>query len=93
VHRNTQRRKAMGVLKRKGEATATVTVRVPVSVKGTLDRLREETASAGFDLNGTLTEAVVRVTRQMREELEQLKSTRPGASRPNGLAGRDGATG
>jgi hypothetical protein len=76
----------MGVLKRKGEATATVTVRVPVSVKGALDQLREETAAAGFDVNGTLTEAVVRVTRQMREELDQLKRAGQAPGRPNGLA-------
>jgi hypothetical protein len=63
-----------------------VTVRVPVSVKGALDLLREETAAAGFDVNGTLTEAVVRVTRQMREELEQLKRAGQTTSRPNGLA-------
>jgi len=44
----------MGVLKRKEERTETVTVRVPGSVKAELDRLREETAAAGFDLNATL---------------------------------------
>jgi hypothetical protein len=79
----------MGVLKRKGEATATVTVRVPVSVKGALDQLREETAVAGFDVNGTLSEAVVRVTRQMREELDQLKRAGQTTSRANGLAGQE----
>ncbi len=79
----------MGVLKRKDERTETVTVRVPASVKAELDRLREETGAAGFDLNATLSDAVTRVTRQIREELKQV--TRPEAaanlrSRANGFA-------
>ena len=79
----------MGILKRKDERTETVTVRVPASVKVELDRLREETGAAGFDLNATLSDAVTRVTRQIREELKQV--THPAAaansrSRANGLA-------
>jgi hypothetical protein len=50
----------MGVLKRKEERSETVTVRVPGSMKAELDRLREETAAAGFDPNATLSEAVIR---------------------------------
>jgi len=75
----------MGILKRTSERTATVTVRVPQSVRAELDRLREETAKAGFDLNGTLAETVVRVTRQIREELGQ--ATKAEASRVNGIDG------
>ncbi len=79
----------MGILKRKDERTETVTVRVPASVKAELDRLREETGAAGFDLNATLSDAVTRVTRQIREELKQV--THPPAaansrSRANGFA-------
>ena len=48
----------MGVLRKKEEPTETVTVRVPSRVKAELDRLREETGAAGFDLNATLSEAV-----------------------------------
>ena len=59
----------MGVLRKKEERTETVTVRVPSRVKADLDRLREETSVAGFDLNATLSEAVVRVTKQIREEI------------------------
>ncbi len=78
----------MGILKRKGERTATVTVRVPRSVRVELDRLRDETAKAGFDLNGTLAETVVRVTRQIREELGQATQAMKageGSSSANGI--------
>ncbi len=43
----------MGVLKRKEEPTETITLRVPASVKAEIDRLRERTSEAGFDLNAT----------------------------------------
>jgi hypothetical protein len=81
--------RVMGILKRKDERTETVTVRVPASVKAELDQLREETGAAGFDLNATLSDAVSRVTRQIRDELKQV--THPAAaanrrSRVNGLA-------
>lgn len=86
----------MGVLKRKDERTQTVTVRVPGSVKAELDRLREETDAAGFDLNATLAEAVVRVTRQIRGELHQASGKTRAAARAdrvNGLAAAPGADG
>ncbi len=79
----------MGVLKRKEERTETVTVRVPGSVKAELDRVREETEAAGFDLNATLSEAVIRMTKQVREELHQAAGRSNAASRAgrmNGLA-------
>jgi hypothetical protein len=77
----------MGVLKRKEERTETVTVRVPGSVKAELDRLREESAAAGFDLNATLSEAVIRMTKQVREELHQVAGKANGASRPGRMNG------
>ncbi len=80
----------MGVLKRKEERTETVTVRVPARVKAELDRLREETGTAGFDLNATLSDAVIRVTKQIREELRRVSTKANGASRTNGLAVSDG---
>jgi hypothetical protein len=79
----------MGILKRKDERTETVTVRVPASVKAELDRLREEAGAVGFDLNATLSEAVTRVTRQIRDELKQVAHPTAAAnprSRANGLA-------
>jgi hypothetical protein len=80
----------MGVLKRKEERTETVTVRVPSRVKAELDQLREETSAAGFDLNATLSDAVVRVTKQIRDELRQGGAKPNGASRAIGLALSDG---
>jgi len=77
----------MGVLKRKEERSETVTVRVPGSVKAELDRLREETAAAGFDLNATLSEAVIRMTKQVREELHQVTGKANGARRPGRMNG------
>ncbi len=77
----------MGVLKRKEERSETVTVRVPGSVKAELDRLREETAAAGFDLNATLSEAVIRMTKQVREELHQAAGKANGARRPGRMNG------
>jgi hypothetical protein len=80
----------MGVLRKKEERTETVTVRVPSRVKADLDRLREETSEAGFDLNATLSEAVVRVTKQIREELRRVSGKANGMSRTNGLAASGG---
>ena len=76
----------MGVLRKKGEPTETVTVRVPSRVKAELDRLREETSAAGFDLNATLCDAVIRVTKQIGEELRQVSGKSNGVGRANGLA-------
>ena len=76
----------MGILKRKDERTETVTVRVPASVKAELDQLREEAGAAGFDLNATLSDAVSRVTRQIRDELKQIAIVTSPRSRANGLA-------
>ena len=81
--------RVMGILKRKDERTETITVRVPASVKAELDQLREETGAAGFDLNATLSDAVSRVTRQIRDELKQVTHPTAAAnprSRANGLA-------
>ena len=80
----------MGVLRKKEERTETVTVRVPSGVKAELDRLREETSAAGFDLNATLSDTVVRVTKQIREELRRERGRANGGSRANGLALGDG---
>ena len=62
----------MGVLKRKDEPTETITLRVPASVKAEIDRLRERTNEAGFDLNGTICESIIRLTRQVRDEMDGL---------------------
>jgi hypothetical protein len=74
----------MGVLKRKEEPTETITLRVPASVKAEIDRLRERTSEAGFDLNGTICESIIRLTRQVRDEMDALEGKTGGkdASRP-----------
>ena len=85
----------MGVLKRKEEPTQTITLRVPASVKAEIDRLRERTSEAGFDLNATICESIIRLTRQMRDEMDGLegktarrdRTRKPGTA--NGLAHSD----
>jgi hypothetical protein len=79
----------MGVLKRKEERTATITVRVPESIKAEVDQLRPRADGAGFDLNATMAEALVRVVKQVRDELGQLSSKAVSITRSekaNGLA-------
>jgi|GraSoiStandDraft_36_1057302.scaffolds.fasta_scaffold1834332_1 hypothetical protein len=85
----------MGVLKRREERTETITLRVPASVKAEIDRLRECTREAGFDLNATICESIIRLTRQMRGEMDALEGKaagRDGSRKPakvNGLAHSD----
>ena len=85
----------MGVLKRKEEPVESITLRVPASVKAEIDRLRERASAAGFDLNATLCDSIVRLTRQMRDEMEALDRKAGGndssrkTGKPNGLAHSD----
>ena len=85
----------MGVLKRKEEPTETITLRIPASVKAEIDRLRERTNEAGFDLNGTICESIIRLTRQVRDEMDALEGKTVGrdhSRKPaiaNGLARSD----
>ena len=85
----------MGVLKRKEEPSETITLRVPASVKAEIDRLRERTNEAGFDLNATICESIIRLTRQMRDEMDGLDGKTAGRDRSrkpakaNGLAHSD----
>jgi predicted transcriptional regulator len=60
----------MRVLRKKDERTETITVRVPSSVKAELDQLRERADLAGFDLNATMSESMIRLVKQVREELD-----------------------
>jgi hypothetical protein len=85
----------MRVLKRKEEPTQTITLRVPASVKAEMDRLRERTSEAGFDLNATICESIIRLTRQMRDEMDVLEGKAAGrngsrkSAKVNGLAHSD----
>jgi hypothetical protein len=85
----------MGVLKRKEEPSETITLRVPASVKAEIDRLRERTSAAGFDLNATICESIIRLMRQMRDEMDGLDGKTTGRDRSrkpaiaNGVAHSD----
>jgi hypothetical protein len=56
-------------------------LRVPASVKAEIDRLRERANEAGFDLNATMDESMVRLTRQVREEMDALNGQTAGPER------------
>jgi len=79
----------MSLLRRKEEKTETISIRVPGTVKAELEELRKRADTAGFDLMATLTEALVRLTKQLREELSESENKVRGAGRSmkaNGLA-------
>jgi hypothetical protein len=61
----------MGLLKRKEEKTEVISVRVPGSAKAELDELRQHAEAGGFDLAGSMSEAVVRIIRQISAELRE----------------------
>jgi hypothetical protein len=82
----------MGVLKRKEEPSETITLRVPASVKAEIDRLRERTNEAGFDLNATICDAIIRLTRQMRDEMDGLEGKTAGRDRSRKPATANGLT-
>jgi hypothetical protein len=59
----------MALLKRKQEKTTILSIRVPVSVKQDIETLRKAADEAGFDLVGSLADAVIKWTRQVHDEL------------------------
>ncbi|MBV8136105.1 MAG: hypothetical protein JO121_10830 [Deltaproteobacteria bacterium] len=65
----------MGLLKRKEEKTEVISVRVPGSAKVELDELRQRAEAGGFDLAGSMSEAVVRIIRQISVELREPAGT------------------
>jgi hypothetical protein len=65
----------MGLLKRKEEKTEVISVRVPGSAKAELDELRQRAEAGGFDLAGSMSEAVVRIIRQISVELREPAGT------------------
>jgi hypothetical protein len=82
----------MGLLKRKEEKTETVAVRVPASLKGQLEQLRERADAAGFDLTATITEAITRLAKQVREELDGTSVEQQKAHRTGGRPHTNGLT-
>jgi len=80
----------MGLLKRKEEKSETIAVRVPGSLKAELEELRRRADAAGFDLTATMTEALARLARQVRGELDSLagkSNVAVRSAKANGLAG------
>jgi hypothetical protein len=71
----------MGLLKRKEEKSETISVRVPASVKAELEELRKRADTEGFDLTATITEALVRLLKQVRSELDGRAGKSSGARR------------
>jgi hypothetical protein len=65
----------MGLLKRKEEKTEVISVRVPGSAKAEFDELRQRAEAAGYDLSGSISEAVVRIIRQNGAELRDGAGT------------------
>ena len=65
----------MGLLKRKEEKTEVISVRVPGSAKAELDELRQRAEAGGFDLAGSMSEAVVRIIRQIGADLREPAGT------------------
>ena len=65
----------MALLKRKEEKTEVISVRVPGSAKAEFDELRQRAEAAGYDLAGSISEAVVRIIRQIGAELRDGAGT------------------
>ena len=80
----------MALLKRKQEKTTTLSVRVPLSIKQEMDALRQLADDSGFDLTASLTDAVVKWTKQVREELAASVPSAPAAvHKPHSQNGAD----
>jgi hypothetical protein len=76
----------MALLKRKAEKTDIISIRIPLSVKDQIEMLRELADTQGFDLTASLSEAVIKWTRQVAEELQQLAPT---AHKPQSVNGTE----
>jgi len=80
----------MPLLKRKQEKTTTISVRVPMSAKQQMDADRQLADTKGFDLSGSLTDAVMKWQKQVHEELTADVSTTPSAvHKPHSQNGAD----
>ncbi len=74
----------MKILKQKPEPTSTISIRVPASLKTELDALRTQCNDAGFDLGASLTEALVKMVKQIHAEIAHFKKQVPASA--NGIA-------
>ena len=73
----------MRILKQKPEPTGTISIRVPASLKTELDALRTQCNDAGFDLGASLTDALVKMVKQIQAEIAHFKKHVPSAA--NGM--------
>ena len=60
------------MFKAKPEATTTISIRIPVTLKGELDALRKLADKHHLDLGSTLTERIQHIFKEFRAELEGL---------------------
>ena len=71
----------MGVLKQKEERTETDHVARPFFGEGGDRSASRARRRAGFDLNATICESIIRLTRQMRDEMDRLEGKTAGRDR------------
>ena len=75
------------MFKAKPEATTTISIRIPVTLKGELDALRKLADKHHLDLGSTLTERIQHIFKEFRAELEGLdRLDRKPAAHANGSA-------
>jgi len=67
----------MGVLKQREERTAVIAARVPSSLKTQFQALRKRTDDSGFDLSATILDALTRLAKQVRDELDLMRDDEP----------------
>jgi hypothetical protein len=72
----------MAVFKRKEEQNDTMMVRVPASLKREFTEIRERADAQGLDFGATITDALSKLAKQMREELENLQRKSNGSAKP-----------
>ena len=75
----------MKILKQKPEPTGTISIRVPASLKSELDALRKQCNDAGFDLGASLTEALVKMVKQIHAEIAHFNEHVPAPATANGM--------
>jgi hypothetical protein len=75
----------MKILKQKPEPTGTISIRVPASLKSELDALRKQCNDAGFDLGASLTEALVKMVKQIHAEIAHFKKHVQSPATTNGM--------
>ncbi len=77
----------MPVFKRKEEQNDTMMIRVPASLKREFTEIRERADAEGLDFSATMTDALTKLARQMRDELEALQRKSNGSNKPAKHAG------